>query len=220
MEIPDTGRLVKKKNRYQCKIKSKIPSISGLATNAALPGVENKIPDVSSLVKKKKKTDYNTKFTQIERKVTDHIYDKYVTTPEFKMFTAKVFHSRLKQVNLTTKTDFDNKLINLNIKKINLNKTKHLLVENELKKLQTFDSIYFRGKCHFEEDATQKYLVFQPMRKCFKTISNTDYVLEWKTKGFSDESIKSLSSPNIFLDHLFDYLGDKIKVKFSGSCLK
>ena len=55
MEIPDTGRLVKKKNRYQCKIKSKIPSISGLATNAALPGVENKIPDVSSLVKKKKK---------------------------------------------------------------------------------------------------------------------------------------------------------------------
>ena len=127
--------------------------------------------------KTKKKTDYNTKFTQIERKVTDHIYDKYVTTPEFKMFTAKVFHSRLKQVNLTTKTDFDNKLINLNIKKINLNKTKHLLVENELKKLQTFDSIYFRGKCHFEEDATQKYLVFQPMRKCFKTISNTDYVL-------------------------------------------
>ena len=55
MEIPDTGRLVKKKNRYWCKIKSKIPSISGLATNAALPGVENKIPDVSSLVKKKKK---------------------------------------------------------------------------------------------------------------------------------------------------------------------
>ena len=55
MEIPDTGRLVKKKNRYQCKIKRKIPSISGLATNAALPGVENKIPDVSSLVKKNKK---------------------------------------------------------------------------------------------------------------------------------------------------------------------
>ena len=68
--------------------------------------------------KNKKKTDYNTKFTQIERKVTDRIYDKYVTTPEFQMFTAKVFHSRLKQVNLTTKTDFDNKLIKLNIKKL------------------------------------------------------------------------------------------------------
>ena len=55
MEIPDTGRLVKKKNRYQCKIKSKIPSISGLATNAALPGVLNKIPFVIFLLKKKKK---------------------------------------------------------------------------------------------------------------------------------------------------------------------
>ena len=33
--------------------------------------------------------------------------------------------------------------------KINTNKTKLLLVENELKKLQTFDSIYFRGKSHF-----------------------------------------------------------------------
>ena len=33
-------------------------------------------------------------------------------------------------------------------------KTKHLLIENKLKKLQTFDSICFRGKSHFEEDAT------------------------------------------------------------------
>ena len=30
-----------------------MPSISGLATNAALTAVENKIPDVSTLVKKK-----------------------------------------------------------------------------------------------------------------------------------------------------------------------
>ena len=55
-----------------------------------------------------------------------------------------------------TKTDFDDKLKNLN-HKTNSNKTKHLLVENEFKKLQTFDSIYFRGESHFEEDGTQKY---------------------------------------------------------------
>ena len=55
-----------------------------------------------------------------------------------------------------TKTDFDDKLKHLN-QKINSNKTKHLLVENELKKLQTFDSIYFRGESHFEEDGTQNY---------------------------------------------------------------
>ena len=34
-----------------------MPSITGLATNSALAAVENKKPDVSSLVKK---TDYNT----------------------------------------------------------------------------------------------------------------------------------------------------------------
>ena len=40
------------------------------------------------------------------------------------------------------------------------NKTKYLLVENELKKLQTFDSINFRDKSHFEEDGTQNYFIF------------------------------------------------------------
>ena len=49
--------------------------------------------------------------------------------------------------------DFDGKLKSLN-QKINPNKAKYLLVENKLKKLQTFDSVYFRGKSHFEEDGT------------------------------------------------------------------
>ena len=40
---------------------------------------------------------------------------------------------------------------------MNSNKTKLLLAESELKKLQIFDSIYFRGKDHFEEDDTQNY---------------------------------------------------------------
>ena len=60
---------------------------------------------------------------------------------------------------MITKTDFYVKLSSLN-KKITQNKTKHLLVENELNKLKTFDSGYFIGKSHFEEDDTQKYLVF------------------------------------------------------------
>ena len=58
-----------------------------------------------------------------------------------------------------TKTDFDAKLSGLN-KKITQNKTKHLLVENELNKLKTFDSGYVIGKSHFEEDGTQNYLAF------------------------------------------------------------
>ena len=43
----------------------KLPSISCLATNAALTAVKNKIPDVSSLAKK---TDYNDKISEIEKK--------------------------------------------------------------------------------------------------------------------------------------------------------
>ena len=49
---------------------------------------------------------------------------------------------------------------------------KSLLVENELKKLKPFDSSYFIGKSHFEEDGTQNYLVFQPINRYFKAIAN------------------------------------------------
>ena len=63
-----------------------------------------------------------------------------------------------------TKTDFDAKLSSFN-RKITENKTKHLLVQNELNKLKTFDSSYFIGKSHFEEDGAQNYLVFQPLIK-------------------------------------------------------
>ena len=69
---------------------------------------------------------------------------------------------RLAQANLITKTDFDAKLSNLN-RNITQNESKHLLVENELNKLKTFDSGYFIGKNHFEEDGTQNHLVFQPI---------------------------------------------------------
>ena len=58
-------------------------------------------------------------------------------------------------------------------RKITSNKTKHLLVENQLKKLETFDSIYFRGKSHFEDDSTQNYLVFQPIYKYFEITPTT-----------------------------------------------
>ena len=47
-------------------------------TNTGLTAVENKIPNVSNLVKK---TDYNTKISEIENKITtDHDHDKYITT--------------------------------------------------------------------------------------------------------------------------------------------
>ena len=130
-KIPDVTNFVKKTELTE--LENKIPDVSSLATKTALTVVENKIPDVSSSVKK---TDYSTRITEIENKLTDHNHYKYITTPEFNTLAASVFNSRWTQANLITKTDFDAKLSGLN-KKVTANKTKHLLVENKLKKLKT-----------------------------------------------------------------------------------
>ena len=114
------------------------------------------------------------------------------------------------------KTDFDAKLSSLN-RKITANKSKNLLVENELKKLKTFDSSYFIGKSHFEEDGTQNYLVFQPLNKYFKLITNTLSILSWQSKGLSTENIDPLTTS---LSPSINYVGNKIRVEFTGTCLK
>ena len=126
---------------------------------------------------------------------------------------------RLAQANLITKTDFDAKLSSLN-RTITQNKSKHLLVENELNKLKTFDSSYFNGKIHFGEDGTQNYLVFQPMYRYFKMITNTDYILTWKSEGLSSESIKLPTISDNSLTPALNYYGTKTRLKFTGSCLK
>ena len=63
-----------------------------------------------------KKTDYDAKISDIEKKITDHNHDKYITTPEFNNLAAGVFTPRLAQADLVTKTDFDNKLQRLDKK--------------------------------------------------------------------------------------------------------
>ena len=105
-------------------------------------------------------------------------------------------------------------------RKITQNKSKHLLVENELNKLKTFDSSYFIGKSHFEEDGTQNYLVFQPINKYFKVITNTDYVSSWKSKGLSFESIKPPTTSDNSITPALNYCCTKARVKLTGSCLK
>ena len=95
------------------EVKNEIPSISGLATTSALTAVENKIPNVSNLVKK---TDYDIKVNEIEKKIIDHTHDKYIATPEIKKLIAENFAARLAQADLVTKTDFDNKLSDINRK--------------------------------------------------------------------------------------------------------
>ena len=105
-------------------------------------------------------------------------------------------------------------------RKITKNKSDHLLVHNKLNKLKTFDSSYFIGKSHFEEDGTQNYLVFQPIYRYFTMITNTDYISSWKSKGWSAESIKPPTISDNSLAPSLDYYGNKIRVKFAKSCLK
>ena len=138
-------------NAKVTEIEYKIPNISGLPTNSALTAVENKIPDVSSLVKK---TDYNANISETENRVNDHNHDKYITTPEFNTLAAYVFRARLAaQTDLIRKPDFDFKSKGIS-DGVTKNKTKYLLVENELKKLQKFDATYFSGKSNFQENGT------------------------------------------------------------------
>ena len=86
------------------------------------------------------------------------------------------------------------------------------------KKLKTLDLIYFIGNSHFEEDGTQNYLVFQPLKKYYKLITITNYISSWKSKGLSAETIKPPSTSDNNLTSGVSYYDTKTRVKFTGSC--
>ena len=134
-KIPDVTGFVQKTKLTE--LEDKIPDVSSLASKTALSAVENKIPSVSSLVKK---TDHDIKLVKFKRNFLIIIMTSTLLLQS--LILASVFNARLAQANLITKPDFDVKLSSLN-RKITSNKTKHLLVENELIKLKTFDLSYF-----------------------------------------------------------------------------
>ena len=94
-KIPDTDY-----NTKITELENQILDISNLATKTAPTTVENKIPSISNLVKKK---DCNTKVTEIENKLNNHNHGKYMVTPEFNKLAADVFNARLTQANPITK---------------------------------------------------------------------------------------------------------------------
>ena len=61
------------------EVKGEIPSITNLDPNTAYTVVEKF---------SEKKLDYNTKINEIEKEITDHVRDKYITTPGFNKLTA------------------------------------------------------------------------------------------------------------------------------------
>ena len=132
-------------------------------------------------------------------------YDTKIAEIESKYVGNTGFDSKLAQANVITKRNFDAKIIE---------------IENNLKKLRTFDSSYFRGKSNFE-DGVQNYLIFQPLYRYFKIISNSDYVSEWKSKGSSDESITApTTSDNSLNPKLSYYLNSRIRAQSDGSVLR
>ena len=90
--------------------------------------------------------------------------------------------------------------------------------------MQAYDLNYFKGKKYFDErDGKQNYLVFLPMRKHFKlhlVINVIDYILSWKSKGISNENIKPPTAFNYNLNPKLSYYGTKMRLQFTGSCLK
>ena len=60
------------------------------------------------------------------------------------------------------------------------------------------------------------YLVFQPMSKYFKLNGNTLQILSWQSQGLSNGNA---DPPNASLSPSINYVGNKIRVRFTGSCL-
>ena len=109
------------------------------------------------------------------------------------------------QANFITKKIFDAKIIEL---------------QNNIKKLQTFDSSYFRGKKYFDKDGTQNYLVFQPIGRYFRIIANINYISSWKSKGLSDEIITPYATSDNSFTPWIDQYGSKVRLNFNKDCLK
>ena len=105
-------------------VDKKLPNTSGLVTTTVLNAkISEVIPDTSCSITT---TVLNSKLGEFEYEISNH--DKYITTSEFIKLIAKTFTARLKQADLVSKTDFDNKLTSFN-RKISSNKTKYLEVQ-------------------------------------------------------------------------------------------
>ena len=91
-------------------------------------------------------------------------------------------------------------------------KLKELIKNNRLLRL---GDILFNSN-----DGNQAYLIFQPVRKYFKTDNNSAYISEWKSKGLSNEGIKPPKVGNNNLTPQINYYEHHLRVIFSGSCLQ
>ena len=90
--------------------------------------------------------------SEIENKVTTyHDHDKYITTQQFNKLTSESFTARLKQANLASKhdlanfvkkTDFNNKLRNLKLKKLHQVNQNISLLKINIKKYRHLAQVF------------------------------------------------------------------------------
>ena len=171
-KIPDTSGLVKKTdcNTKITEIEGKIPDISNLATKPALTIIENKITDITNLATK-------TALTTVENKIPDinNLATKTALT---------TVENKIPDVNsLVQKTNYITKISSLGGKIAKIN--------SDIKEFSKESLFLFLGNMMFNsEDSSQAYLIFQPMYKYFKTITNTNYTSSWKSRRLSSETIK------------------------------
>ena len=186
-------------NTKVTEIESKIPCITGLATNSELTVFEDKKTAVSSFVKKK--TDFNTQVTEIEVKILDvsslvkksdyateitNIKNDYVTNP-----ALNTGHKDLIQ-----KTKFDTEVKKIN-DEIASNSCGVLMYNNRLSQakgriydLERYGSS-FRDENYFDGfDGAQNTLVFQTMKKHFNLL-NEDQTGKWKSKWLCNQYLNA-----------------------------
>ena len=183
--MTDTNALDDKIN----KIEKKIPDISGLATKSSVTRLiteqedytdkfKKKIPDVSGLVSK-------TELTAVENKIPDV---RGLATAS----ALTAVENKIPDItSLITKTDFDAKLKNISDRVTN-NKSKNVLLDNELKKLKAivdstakikFDEVqkensFNRGFFYYLQ---QSYLVYDCKVGSFQF--TTGKISTWKSTG-------------------------------------
>ena len=179
------------------KVEKKLPDISGLATKSSVTHliteqedytdkVKKKIPAISGLASK-------TELTAVENKIPD--ISGLATTSALTAVENKIPDI----TSLITKTDFDTKLKSVSDRVTN-NKSKDILLDNELKKLKArVDSSekiklndvqkeisFNRGFFYYLQ---QSYLGYECKMDSFNFTSKK--ILEWKSTGifiYSDDS--------------------------------
>ena len=130
----------------------------------------------------------------------------------------------LKLVVLLKKTDYNTRVAEIDTNVSNLNgkiaKNKNEFIKNILQDTAMTALLTLGNALLDGGDGYQAYLIFQPVYKYFKTITNTNYVSSWKSKGLSTESITLPTISDNSLTPTLSYYDYNIRVKFTGSCLK